>query len=287
MRHKRKFVKACISTALVMGIVVSTIGSRGFVKAYELVAPSPSPTPEASAEPTATATATVQPSASSTVQPTSSTTPVPSATTQPTPTVQPVVTAPPPTKVERLGMTGSILGIALTHVHCSGYEIKICKKNGQIIKSGDVQLTTLYSTARFDNMPRNTVFYVQARTYASNGNEKIYSGWSDKTYGIPQPKLNKSGSKIYKNRIKIKWGKIAGATKYMIDMRRNGSSEWHREVAVVKKGKNSCIIRKINGKKINFRKTDYELRLRSMAEFGNRKIMSAVSETVYTKTYYR
>ncbi len=283
MRHKRKFIKTCISTALIMGIVVSTIGGREFVKAYELVSPSPSSTPEASIEPSAsvTPTATVQPTSTVTA------TPVPSATPQPTPTAQPVVTAPAPTKVQRLAMSGNILGIALSHVNCSGYEIKVCKKNGQIIKSGEVQLATQYSTARFDNMPRNTVFYVQARTYASNGNEKIYSGWSDKTYGIPQPEFKKNGSKIYKNRVKIKWGKIAGATQYTIDMRRNGSSKWYRHVAVVKKGKNSCVIRKINGKKINFRKTDYELRICAVAEFGNKKIMSPVSETIYTKTYYR
>lgn len=289
MRQKIKFSKACISTALIMGVVISSIGGRGFAKADDSVSPSPSPTleasiePSASAQPTATATATVQPSASATVQPTASTTPVPTATVQPSPSVQPIGNLIAP-DVIRVAMSGNQLAAEFTYVNnCSGYEVEVCKKsNDQVVKSGEASSTIVM----VNNLPRNAVYYVHARSYALTSTGVVFSDWGSKGYAVAQPEFNKGGSKLNKNSIKLKWGKVAGASQYIIDMRKRGTNKWYR-VKTVKGKKNSCKITKLRGKRFNSHKTNFELRIRATAKIGGKKYTSSGANTIYTYTYYR
>ncbi len=287
MRQKIKFSKACISTALVMGIVISTVGGRGFAKADDSASPSPSPTLEASTEPsaspTATATATVQPTASATVQPTASTTPVPTATVQPSPSVQPIGNLVAP-DVVKVAMSGNQLAAEFTYVsNCSGYEVEVCKKsNGQVVKSGEASSTIVI----VNDLPRNAVYYVRARSYAVTTAGVTFSDWGSKGYAVAQPEFNKGGSKLKKNSIKLKWGKVAGANQYIIDMRKRGTNKWYR-VKTVKAKKNSCKITKFRGKRFNSHKTNFELRIRATAKIEGKKYTSSGANTIYTYTYYR
>lgn len=187
-------------------------------------------------------------------------------------------------QVASVKMVADDVGVVLNGVACDGYEYGIFKKSSNSLVQSD---TTSLSSTTFYGLSRKSVYYVKARAYAYDSNgEKMYSAWSSKKYFVPQPEINKTGSKLKKNSIKLKWAKVTGASKYTIYMRKKGGSKWSK-VKTVKGKKGSCKITKYKGKSFNIQRNNYELKIKASAKIGGKTYNSTTNNYIYTYTYTR
>lgn len=130
----------------------------------------------------------------------------------------------------------------------SGYEVRLYDNNGKKKKS----LSLSGSSTSF-NIKNNIVYKVQARSYVKFNGKKKYSSWAT-IYCLDQPMLSKV--KINKDKLELKWPKVAGATEYKVYVSTKQHSGY-KKVATVSKNKNSCTVKKLNGKKFSSKKTYY------------------------------
>lgn len=214
------------------------------------------------------------------------TTSVPSVTQQPgvSPTPSGTLQQLEAPSVQTVKMVGSEVGVLLNSVVCDGYEYGIYnKKTNALVRSSS---STLNST-RFYALGRKTVYYVRARAYAYDSNgTRVYSEWGKKKFFVPQPEIKKSASKLKKNSVLLKWGKVTGASKYTIYMRKRGGGKWSK-VKTVKGKKSSCKITRYKGKGINTHKTNFEIKIKASAKIGGKTYNSTTNNYIYTYTYTR
>lgn len=101
------------------------------------------------------------------------------------------------------------------------------------------------------------VYSLQCRVVGYNlKNKEVYSEWSAVKIVISQPKFSVSKKNIKKNSITVSIKKIKGVKNYTIYMKKKGTKNWSK-VKTTKKSKYK--ITKFKGKKINTRKTKYDI----------------------------
>lgn len=200
---------------------------------------------------------------------------------QPEPTAAPQLEAP---SIDTVKMVGNDVGIIAGYVDCDGYEYNIYRYKSNTLAGSD---SSLSNSTTFYGMSRKSVYYVTARTYAYDSNgDKIYSEWGNRKYFVPQPKMKNKALKVRQNSIYLKWGKVAGADKYTIYMRKRSTGKWSR-VKTVKGKKSSCTITKYKGKGFNTHNTDYEVKIKASAKIGGNVYHSTTNNYIYTYIRYR
>ena len=136
-----------------------------------------------------------------------------------------------------------------------GYEYVIKNSNGAVVESN-----TSYSNSCYAKVVKNKVCTIQVRAYQFanyDRTKKYYGPASDTFYFVPQPSI-KGGKKSNKvtasGKLKLKWGKIAGATNYSVyvSTKQNGK---YKKLKTTKKG--SITISKFKGKKFKNNKSYY------------------------------
>lgn len=186
--------------------------------------------------------------------------------------------------ISMVKMVGDNAAVSVVPVVCEGYEFGIFKKsNNALVKTE----STILTGTTFYGLSRTSVYIVRARAYVydSAGN-RVYSEWGAGKYMVPQPKIKKTGTKLKKNSINLKWSKVSGASNYTIYMRKRGSGKWYK-VKTVGGGKSSYKITKFRGKGFNSYRQNYEVKIKASAKIGGKTYNSTTNDYIYTYTYTR
>ena len=125
-----------------------------------------------------------------------------------------------------------------------GVDWRLLTKNGKTVKYSG---TTENKGIAAPNVTRDQVYQFSVRGYSLVDGKKYYGPWYSKII-VPEPQLKKP--KLADGRkIKVRWKKVAGATKYIIYASTKSGSGF-KKIATVKKKKTSYIVSKVKGKKL-------------------------------------
>lgn len=166
-----------------------------------------------------------------------------------------------------------------------GYEIEYSYASGKKIRVKDIE------TDCYFELPCKKNFYrARVRAYAKDDNgNKTYSEWSDYGYyakDLSHQDVETDGYYVKKkNKVKVTWNKIKGATKYDIYMS-TADRTGFKKVKTVKKNKNTFTITKFRKKKLKKGRT-YYVRVCAVTKVGNRVLKTPMEESVqaYISTY--
>lgn len=131
-----------------------------------------------------------------------------------------------------------------------GYEVTLLDDKGKKVKS--LTLSGYSSSISFSKM-KDKVYTVKARSFMTYNGQKYYSSYAS-IRCLNQARITKI--KVNGSKLKLKWGKISGATGYQIYVSTN-PKKGYKKVATVSNKKNSCTIKKFKGKKFSSKKTYY------------------------------
>lgn len=165
---------------------------------------------------------------------------------------------------------------------CEGLEFQVTdEKTKQVIK---LETAYAYGTEIY-GIRADRIYSVQVRSFGYDSNyDRVYSQWSEKKYMVAQPTINTNKSKLKTHSIKVVWKKISGAKNYTVNIRKRGSKKWSK---VTTTKKNTYTIKKIKRKKVNLKKTNYEVMIVANAKINGKTCKSDNSKYIYTYTYYR
>ena len=206
-----------------------------------------------------------------------STGPAVTVTLAPTPTGTPTsVTSSAITKpviIEKHYIGDTVSAKWLTDDTAGSYQYRILDKSGKVIKTGYSMGAYFYAY----NVKAKSVLAIQVRgrkwDAATNG--YTLSKWSKKVHVVKQP-IAKT-KKIKKNSIKVKWAKIKGASSYRVYVRKHGVYRW-KKVKTTKK--RVCTIKKYKGKRLNTKKTKYDVKIVAVAKVNGKKVVSDSSRYI-------
>lgn len=123
------------------------------------------------------------------------------------------------------------------------------------VANGKAVLDRTFSSLARDfyvwGMRTDMMFAVQMRVKDANG----WSPWSNKMYFLSQP-LTTYKTKVAGGKLAVAWKKVMGAQKYTIYVSTKAKSGY-KKVATVRSTKSSVVIKKLQGKKFNSKKTYY------------------------------
>ena len=132
-----------------------------------------------------------------------------------------------------------------------GYQYVVKTNSGKKKASGEQKYSNSLSVRKISN---SVIYTVQVRAYTEISGKKYYGAWSDKAYCFTQPRITKAS--VSKNKLTVKWGKVAGATGYDVYVSTKKQSGY-KKVASVSSKKTSVTISKLSGKKFSSKKTYY------------------------------
>lgn len=129
-----------------------------------------------------------------------------------------------------------------------GYELEVRNLKGKVVKT--ISSSSTYSAAT--KFSKNTPYKYRVRLYATNGVQKLYSGWSGYRYFWLN---NVTGKKHYSYtssyaKIKLKWPKVSGAKGYTVKMATSKDGKYKTVKNLSKKAK-SVTLTKYGKKKLN------------------------------------
>lgn len=171
------------------------------------------------------------------------------------------LTAPATPSTANFGIyTGSIAASTVTfaakdpNLKANGYELEVRNLKGKVVKT--ISSSSTYSAAT--KFSKNTPYKYRVRLYATNGVQKLYSGWSGYRYFWLN---NVTGKKHYSYtssyaKIKLKWPKVSGAKGYTVKMATSKDGKYKTVKNLSKKAK-SVTLTKYGKKKLNKNKTYY------------------------------
>lgn len=149
-----------------------------------------------------------------------------------------------------------------------GYEVECSSFNGQYLSVVDTDKTVFELT----NFTKNMYQRVRIRAYVKHNDQKYYSDWSDYSYFCKQQKATsckqKKKKKVWRPQVKVKWGKIAGATSYSIYLSKS-SQKGYKKIATTKK--TSYVLKKYNQKKLKT-KQRYYVKIVANGYFAGKKV---------------
>ena len=107
----------------------------------------------------------------------------------------------------------------------TGYQYRFFKNNGKTKAKG----TTNYGSSVTASCPKVTeteVYTAKVRAFTEVNGKKYYGDWSGAAYLIPQPQVSKMTRG--KNKLTVKWGRVSGATSYVIYMSTNKNAAYNK-----------------------------------------------------------
>ena len=160
----------------------------------------------------------------------------------------------------------------------NGVEWRLLTKNGKTVKySGTTTSDHIYASSA----SLGQVYQLSVRGYALVSGTKLYGPWYSKIV-VPQPKM-KALKLASGSRIKVKWKKVSGATKYIIyGSTKQGSG--YKKIATVKKNKSSYTVSKVKGKRLKKYQNYY---FKVQAVCGKNKSLKGNYKGGYISTTYR
>lgn len=140
------------------------------------------------------------------------------------------------------------------NLKANGYELEVRNLKGKVVKT--ISSSSTYSAAT--KFSKNTPYKYRIRFYATNGVQKLYSGWSGYRYFWLN---NVTGKKHYSYtssyaKIKLKWPKVSGTKGYTVKMATSKDGKYKTVKKLSKKAK-SVTLTKYGKKKLNKYKTYY------------------------------
>lgn len=137
----------------------------------------------------------------------------------------------------------------------NGYEVEVYKLKGGKKVNTIFSVTTTTASIK---VSKNTPYKYRIRYYALSNGQKLYGGWSGYRYFCIQ-KI--SGKKHYNlsskySTIKLKWGKVTGASGYTIYMSTSKDGKYKKVKSLGKKAK-SVTLKKYGKSRLNRSKTYY------------------------------
>ncbi|RKI42745.1 hypothetical protein D7V86_18845 [bacterium D16-51] len=143
-----------------------------------------------------------------------------------------------------------------------GYQMQFLNAAGKEKKT----FTQTSPDFRVENFMLGTFYQYRARTFVECGSEKVYSEWSGCRYiGIPKKVAVKKGSSL-----KINWGKVSGASKFVVKVSTSQNSGY-KTVKTVSADKRSVTVKKFKNKKIQKTKR-YYIRIYAQAVVGGKTV---------------
>lgn len=144
----------------------------------------------------------------------------------------------------------------------NGYQMQFLNVNGKAKKT----FTQTSKDFRIENFLEGTFYQYRVRTYVDCGPDKAYSEWSDCRYiGMPKKVTAKKGTSV-----KINWGSVSGATKYVVKMSTSQNSGY-KTVKTTSADKRSITVKKFKNKKIQKSKK-YYIRIYAQSKIGNKVV---------------
>ena len=160
-----------------------------------------------------------------------------------------------------------------------GAEWRLLSRDGKTIQySGTI---TDKMEISVPNAPLNQVYQLAVRGLMKVEGTTFYGPWHTQKV-VPQPKIKKP--KLVKggsNKIKLKWKKVSGATKYIIYGSTKPNSGY-KKIATVKKSKSSCTITKVKGKKLK-KNQNYYFKLQAVSGKVKSTMTNYWGGHIYTK----
>lgn len=136
--------------------------------------------------------------------------------------------------------------------NASYIEWRLLDNKGKIVK---VKNSCTYDCVMY-NLNKG-VYSIQCRAVGYNlKNKEVYSEWSAAKTVVSQPKFSVSKKNIKKNSITVFIKKIKGVKNYTIYVRKKGTKSWSKVKTTTK---SKYKITKFKGRKINTRKTKYDV----------------------------
>ncbi len=177
-------------------------------------------------------------------------------------------------------MKRDVVEVGIYGQACDGLTVQLVNDDTKkTVKTSSVKFGTWY--VKWKKIPRDAVYHVQARAYmnGSSGKKKTYSAWSAKQYLVAQPSIDPSGRNVRTSSIVCKWNKVAGAQDYTMYARKHHTKKW---IKIKTTKKNSYVLRKLKGKKIDTRKNAYDMMVTASAKIGGKTVTSDSDAYVYT-----
>lgn len=159
-----------------------------------------------------------------------------------------------------------------------GYEIEYSYASGKKKRVKDIE------TDCYFELPCKKNFYrARVRAYAKDDNgNKTYSAWSNYGYyakDLSHQDVETDGYYVKKkNKVKVTWNKIKGATKYEVYMSTSDKTGF-KKVKTVKKNKNTFTITKFRKKKLKRGRT-YYVRVCAVTKIGKRVVRTPMEDSV-------
>lgn len=154
-----------------------------------------------------------------------------------------------------------------------GFQIQFKTMKGKTKKT----LTSSGTSVRVSNIIAGNFYKYRVRTYINVGTTKFYSGWSGYKYiGMAKKYKGKTYSKRgtnSRNRIKVNWSKINGASEYVVYISTKENSGY-KKVKTLKAKTKSITITKCGKKKLKKGKS-YYVKVVAKAKSGKKKVTSA------------
>lgn len=135
----------------------------------------------------------------------------------------------------------------------TGYEYVVKTNKGKVKAQG--KKTYSGGNSFSVNKISNSVVYTgQVRAYTVINGQTYYGAWSDVAYFFTQPRVTKA--KVSRNKLTVKWQKVAGATGYDVYVSTKSQSGY-KKVKSVSSKKSSVTLTKFNKKKFSSKKKYY------------------------------
>ena len=154
-----------------------------------------------------------------------------------------------------------------------GYQYQFAQYNGKGVRNGKVDYAASKPSASFDKIKNTMIYTIKVRPYTMFNGKRYNGPWTGKTYLFTQPQITSatvaSKGKL-KNKLYVKWDKVAGATSYRIFVSTK-AEPWsaYKSVKVVGSSAGSATIAKFNKKAFN-PKTKYYVYVQTQKKVGKK-----------------
>ena len=176
------------------------------------------------------------------------------------------------------------LSVACTRVqnaNADGYQAVLYTKAGKKVQTVTLSYYTSYVT--FSKAKLTQCYKVRVRPYVEldGTTTKAYGAWTSYFKAVPCAKTKQfTNATAGKKKMKVKWSKVTGASKYIVYVARSKSYTSDtsglsfKKVATVSGKKTSCTVKKVNKKKVNTEKYYYYVKIVTVSKYGSKTVKS-------------
>lgn len=176
------------------------------------------------------------------------------------------------------------LSVACTRVqnaNADGYQAVLYTKAGKKVQT--VKLSYYTSYVKFSKAKLTQCYKVRVRPYVEldGTSKKAYGAWTPYFKAVPCAKTKQfTNATAGKKKMKVKWSKVTGASKYIVYVARSKSYTSDtsglsfKKAATVSGKKTSCTVKKVGKKKVNTEKYYYYVKVVTVSKFGSKTVKS-------------